>query len=93
MTNRTDIVRAWKDQEYRMSLTEAQRAALPENPAGLIELNASELESAAGGKPAGGPVSVRFSCNPARCPRHTYRNYCPKGTLDPDRCPIIRNVF
>ena len=84
MTNRTDIVRAWKDQEYRMSLTEAQRAALPENPAGLIELNAAELESAAGGKPAGGPVSVRFSCNPARC-RPTVGVKCM--TLTPQGCP------
>src|SRR4051794_23240689 len=28
-----DVVRAWKDSEYRAGLSEAERAALPENPA------------------------------------------------------------
>lgn len=49
MTTNVDIVRAWKDEEYRRSLTEAQRAALPENPAGLVELTPAELERVAGG--------------------------------------------
>ena len=39
MTNR-DIIRAWKDENYRSSLGAAERAALPENPAGLVELSA-----------------------------------------------------
>lgn len=30
-----DVVRAWCDEEYRNSLTDEQRACLPENPAGL----------------------------------------------------------
>ena len=44
-----DIMRAWKDEEYRLSLTEAQRAELPAHPAGLIEREDAELEVAAGG--------------------------------------------
>ena len=44
-----DIIRAWKDQEYRDSLSEAERAALPQHPAGLIELSDAELETVAGG--------------------------------------------
>ena len=44
-----DIIRAWKDAEYRNSLTDEQRALLPENPAGMIELTDGELEAAAGG--------------------------------------------
>ena len=44
-----DIIRAWKDEEYRNSLSESERAQLPENPAGLIELADSELEAVAGG--------------------------------------------
>ena len=44
-----DIVRAWKDEEYRNSLTEAQRSQLPENPAGAIELSNLEAETVAGG--------------------------------------------
>jgi len=44
-----EIIRAWKDEEYRLSLSEEQRAQLPENPAGLIELTDVELEAAVGG--------------------------------------------
>lgn len=33
-----DVVRAWKDEEYRLALSEAQRAELPANPAGIVEL-------------------------------------------------------
>jgi len=32
-----NIVRAWKDEEYRSSLSEVDRAQLPENPAGSID--------------------------------------------------------
>jgi mersacidin/lichenicidin family type 2 lantibiotic len=50
-----DIVRAWKDQNYRESLTEEQRSQLPENPAGLAELSDEVLETIAGGlRPGGG---------------------------------------
>ena len=38
-----DIIRAWKDEEYRLSLSEEQRAVLPEHPAGLMELADAEL--------------------------------------------------
>lgn len=44
-----DIIRAWKDEEYRQSLSDAERAMLPINPAGMIELTDAELGSAAGG--------------------------------------------
>jgi mersacidin/lichenicidin family type 2 lantibiotic len=39
-----DIIRAWKDAEFRSSLSEAERAMLPANPAGAIELADSELD-------------------------------------------------
>ncbi|NOK60968.1 MAG: mersacidin/lichenicidin family type 2 lantibiotic [Chloroflexi bacterium AL-W] len=42
-----DIVRAWKDSAYRASLTEEQRAQLPQNPAGFVQLSGFELERAA----------------------------------------------
>jgi mersacidin/lichenicidin family type 2 lantibiotic len=42
-----DIVRAWKDEEFRLSLTDDQRAMLPSHPAGPIELDEElELDSA-----------------------------------------------
>ena len=41
-----DIIRAWKDEEYRLGLSEAERAALPENPAGLLDLTDADLDVA-----------------------------------------------
>ena len=46
---RDKIIRAWKDPEYRQSLSEEEREHLPENPAGAIELTDEELDLAAGG--------------------------------------------
>ncbi len=43
----TDIIRAWKDQQFYSSLTDEQRAALPANPAG--ELSELDSEQVAGG--------------------------------------------
>jgi mersacidin/lichenicidin family type 2 lantibiotic len=49
MSNQT-IIRAWKDAEFRASLGAAQRAALPANPAGVVELEEAELKHATGGR-------------------------------------------
>ncbi|WP_392534165.1 mersacidin/lichenicidin family type 2 lantibiotic [Nostoc sp. C117] len=46
-----DIIRAWKDEEYRKNLSEQQRFQLPENPAGFVELSDAQMESIAGGRP------------------------------------------
>jgi mersacidin/lichenicidin family type 2 lantibiotic len=40
----SEIVRAWKDEDYRGSLTAVARAELPEHPAGVIEFEQPELE-------------------------------------------------
>ena len=45
-----DIIRAWKDEKYRNSLTDEQRSQLPANPAGMIELSDQEMAALAGGK-------------------------------------------
>jgi mersacidin/lichenicidin family type 2 lantibiotic len=42
-------IRAWKDPEYRASLSAEELALLPENPAGLIELTDAALGEVAGG--------------------------------------------
>jgi mersacidin/lichenicidin family type 2 lantibiotic len=47
--NGVDVVRAWKDEEYRASLSEDQRAALPQSPANLDELTDEQLEELSGG--------------------------------------------
>ena len=45
------IIRAWRDPEFRESLTAEERAALPECPAGqfITELDEGELATAMGG--------------------------------------------
>lgn len=48
--NIATIIRAWKDDDYRLSLSETERALLPANPAGLVELTDDELAQVAGGK-------------------------------------------
>jgi mersacidin/lichenicidin family type 2 lantibiotic len=44
-----DIVRAWKDEAYRASLSEEQLALLPANPIGEVELSDSDLAGVYGG--------------------------------------------
>jgi mersacidin/lichenicidin family type 2 lantibiotic len=43
------IIRAWKDVDYRLSLSEAERARLPEHPAGLVEMTEKELSPVGAG--------------------------------------------
>ena len=59
-----DIIRAWKDEEYRNSLSEEQRSQLPENPAGMIELSDEDLGSVVGGNVAAGS---EMCCNCSDC--------------------------
>jgi mersacidin/lichenicidin family type 2 lantibiotic len=46
---KVDVVRAWKDAVYRASLSAAELAEVPENPAGLLQLSDDELKSVSGG--------------------------------------------
>lgn len=63
-----DIIRAWKDEDYRLSLTEEQRALLPALPVGLIELSDEDLGAAAGGKvPLTIPTQCECGTNPLYC--------------------------
>ena len=39
-----EIIRAWKDQAFRNSLTPEQLAQLPEHPAGAIEIQDQDLD-------------------------------------------------
>lgn len=57
-----NIIRAWKDENFRNSLNEEQRALLPDHPAGMVELTDGQLGRAAGGKNI--PSSYRYGdCN------------------------------
>lgn len=44
-----DVVRAWKDENYRQNLSEEQRNLLPANPAGEAELADADLQAVYGG--------------------------------------------
>jgi len=50
-----DIIRAWKDEDYRLSLSDAQRSQLPESPVGLIELSDLDMGLLAGGTGSSNP--------------------------------------
>ena len=43
-----DVVRAWKDELYYESLSEEQRALLPESPVGAIDLSDADLDCVQG---------------------------------------------
>jgi mersacidin/lichenicidin family type 2 lantibiotic len=43
-----DIVRAWKDEAYRESLSQQQKALLPANPAGELEMSDADLATVVG---------------------------------------------
>jgi mersacidin/lichenicidin family type 2 lantibiotic len=55
-----DIARAWKDEEYRNSLSADELAQLPAHPAGAFELSENELEAAHGG--SGDKVTIALIC-------------------------------
>jgi len=42
-----EVIRAWKDEDYRETLTPEHRAKLPQHPAGRIEFEQPELEDEA----------------------------------------------
>lgn len=48
--SRIDVIRAWKDEAFRQSLSEAERALLPQNPAGPVELTEAEAAAVEGGR-------------------------------------------
>src|SRR5262249_32970528 len=63
--SKPQIIRAWKDQAYRRNLSKAERAALPEHPAGRLDLDALTAAELAG--IAGGHYPPGSSANPTAC--------------------------
>lgn len=49
--NKVDVIRALRDEEYRSGLSEAERALLPDHPAGLVELSTEQISSVSGANP------------------------------------------
>lgn len=56
-----DIIRAWKDDTYRQSLSEEQLSLLPANPAGEVELAESDLQFVYGSGDVGGFGANNFN--------------------------------
>jgi mersacidin/lichenicidin family type 2 lantibiotic len=46
---RKKTIRAWRDADFYLSLSDAERAALPENPAAVLEVDDAVLDNVAGG--------------------------------------------
>ncbi|MDJ0839114.1 MAG: mersacidin/lichenicidin family type 2 lantibiotic [Acidobacteriota bacterium] len=46
--SKVDIIRAWRDEEYRNSLSADQRNELPGNPAGIVALENDGLNIVGG---------------------------------------------
>ncbi|HEV2854527.1 MAG TPA: mersacidin/lichenicidin family type 2 lantibiotic [Thermoanaerobaculia bacterium] len=55
---KVDVIRAWRDAEYRNSLPEDVRAALPEHPAGFAAVDDDLL------KGVSGSATLRFCTTP-----------------------------
>ena len=70
--SRLNIIRAWKDEEYRLRLSEAERALLPDHPAGLIEVAEEELDQVSGGQ-----CGCSCACCCCSCPQPAP----PSGTM------------
>jgi mersacidin/lichenicidin family type 2 lantibiotic len=62
--SRLDIIRAWKDEDYRLSLSEAELALLPDNPAGIIDLSDTDLAGVTGAmlEAAGTQLILTLGC-------------------------------
>jgi mersacidin/lichenicidin family type 2 lantibiotic len=60
MKKKIDVVRAWRDAEYRNSLTDEERAGLPEHPAGLARIDEELLKGVVGGA----RTTISSSCVP-----------------------------
>jgi mersacidin/lichenicidin family type 2 lantibiotic len=73
----SQIVRAWKDNNYRQKLSKAEQAELPAHPSGMIELSETELGMVSGG------------ASTAKC--HTYPAHCT--ITGPGNCPHTLACF
>ncbi len=73
MKKKIDVVRAWRDEEYRCSLSMEERASLPENPAGFATINDETLRSITGGC----CLSINDACSRPVCSCVRPGEQCP----------------
>jgi mersacidin/lichenicidin family type 2 lantibiotic len=87
--SKESIIKAWKNPEYRKSLSASQRAGIPENPAGVMTLSDDELERVAGG--ARIIVSCFCTFSGDDCPKYTDRDWggaCTVPCTTSLACPL-----
>ena len=77
MLNNETVVRAWKDPEFRASLSPEDRASIPENPSGrsITELDETELGNVSGGEDFC-TVTLNVLC------RYTYQVWCRRPSIN-----------
>ena len=46
--HKLNIIRAWKDEGYRLTLSDDERTQIPDSPAGAIDLSDTELDYVSG---------------------------------------------
>lgn len=70
MKKKIDVIRAWRDAEYRNSLSEEERASLPEHPVGFAEIDGELLKGMSGGARTPLCTTPSVSCVPpgSQCP-------------------------
>ena len=73
-----DIARAWKDPEYRKSLTPEQQASLPANPVEAAQISDVDLQAVVGGLRR---LDVTLG-GPTRCGT-AYPECCYNSTIGP----------
>ncbi|HEU4391193.1 MAG TPA: mersacidin/lichenicidin family type 2 lantibiotic [Blastocatellia bacterium] len=57
------IIRAWKDEKFRLRLSDADRSLVPEHPAGLIEIPEEELNEVVGQGCSLSLTSIERTCD------------------------------
>ena len=67
MQKKIDINRALRDEDYLASLSEAERALVPANPAGIVAISDDDLAGARGGMPPVCPSSNYSACPDGCC--------------------------
>jgi mersacidin/lichenicidin family type 2 lantibiotic len=75
------IIRAWKDEEFRLSLSETELGTLPEHPAGMIQVSEDEMQIAGGQGPTTNTIlaTMDFICYPTmQCDGITASYSCHK---------------
>ena len=65
---KTDIARAFRDEDYYLSLTDEERASLGAHPSGAVELNGDDLRAVAGSAISANCTRAGSTINCTPCP-------------------------